>query len=86
MAWFRLSKSGSMWGCEMTIEVYPNGTKVKIDGEITGVVTGINITGRQHVTYQVGWWNGRSRESKWLESFEVEACEHGQSVKIGFKQ
>lgn len=43
-----------------SIELNPIGSKVKLEDDVIGTVVGINISHNNSVSYQVGWWNGRS--------------------------
>lgn len=36
------------------------GTKVKLEDDIIGTIIGINLSHNNCITYQVGWWSGRS--------------------------
>jgi len=38
------------------------------------------------VTYQVAWWEGRSRRTEWLEASEVQPHTEDQARKIGFRE
>lgn len=61
------------------------GSTVKLSvGDIEGVVTGIQITNNLRVLYSVVWWNGRTREEKWLDTFEVVSVTKSLVTKIGF--
>ena len=53
------------------IEVYRIGTKVKIAGDLKGVVTGIGIYSENQIQYRVAWWSGRKREEEWINRFEI---------------
>lgn len=66
-----------------TIDVYKIGSQVKLTNDVYGVITGISIRGDHHVTYECGWWNGRSYDAKWFHpsEFEVTLVEKN---KIGF--
>jgi hypothetical protein len=67
------------------MRLLPIGRTVRLgfDGDIEGVVTGINIM-VSGVQYQVAWWNGRSRSSEWL--FPNEIFDGGPpSLQIGFR-
>jgi hypothetical protein len=43
-----------------TIELNAIGTKVKLEDDVVGTIIGINISHNNSITYQVGWWSGRS--------------------------
>lgn len=66
-----------------TMDVYKVGSQVKLTNDVYGVITGISIRGDNYVTYECGWWNGRSYDTKWFHDseFEVTAAEKN---KIGF--
>ena len=65
------------------IDVYKIGSKVKLAEDVFGNITGINIRGDNHITYECGWWNGRSYDAKWFHpsEFEVTLVE---KHRIGF--
>ena len=49
------------------------GSKVLLDGEIPATVTAINVRGVEHrLTYEVTWWDERTRKSEWVDPFEIE--------------
>lgn len=43
-----------------SMELNPIGSKVKLEDDVIGTVIGINISQNNSVSYEVGWWNGRS--------------------------
>lgn len=53
-----------------TIECFPIGTRVVLDGEIPALITAINISG-ENLTYQCVWWDERTRKSDWLVAAEI---------------
>lgn len=56
------------------MEVYEIGTAVLIDGDIPATITALNIRGLEHrVTYEVMWWDERTRKTEWLDPFEIKA-------------
>lgn len=60
------------------IEVLQIGQKVTIDGEIPATITAINIrpaTGGYRITYEVMWWDERSRKTEWVDPFEIDTTE-----------
>lgn len=66
-----------------SIEVYKVGSKVKLTDDVYGYIVGISIRGDNHITYECSWWNGRSHDSKWFYSGEIEITV-GEKTKIGF--
>lgn len=62
------------------------GTPVHIADDIKATVTTISIHDDNYVTYEVVWWDGRTRNTAWVEEFEIAKLEHSQSTLIGFKQ
>lgn len=66
-----------------TIEIWPIGSAVLIDGEIPAKITAIEIRGDVHlVTYQCAWWDERKRQSEWLT--EAEFVPQGARPMKGF--
>lgn len=68
--------------------VYAIGSLVRIGPEnerIEGVVTGIKLQSCGHVSYEVSWWDGRTRNSEWLEGCECVFGEAAETTQIGFR-
>lgn len=67
-----------------TEQVWPVGAKVIVGTDITGTVTGIML--RAGVTYEVVWWDGRTRRCEWLAECEIKpGSEDSTKLRIGFK-
>ncbi len=64
--------------------VFAIGSKVKIDGDLTAVVLGVTMRS-SGVSYEVVWWEERSRRSEWLYDFEVSAVKGSKTMEVGFK-
>lgn len=69
------------------IQVYAIGTPVFLGPHrehVQATVTGVSIRGEGHVAYECAWWDGRKRETAWIEACEV--CHDGdpEYVRIGF--
>jgi hypothetical protein len=62
------------------------GTKVSIGGEdrIAGIIVGISVRGESHITYEVGWWDGREYKSAWMLPQEL-TIETAVELAIGFR-
>lgn len=60
------------------IEVYPVGSEVLLDNDISARVTAIVIR-EGGVSYEVVWWNERSREQEEVQAWEVRP--DGESAK-----
>lgn len=78
-----MSQNKSAQKPESSIEVLKIGTRVKLAEDVIATITSISISGNDHVTYQCGWWNGRSYDSKWFHSSEFEMTNE-ERLKIGF--
>jgi len=65
------------------LELYKIGSKVQLADDVYGIITGINIRGDNYITYECGWWNGRSYDSKWFHGDEIEITTN-EKTKIGF--
>jgi hypothetical protein len=65
------------------LEVYKIGSKVKLADDVHGSIIAACIRGDNHVTYECGWWNGRSYDSKWFHSSEIEVT-LSEKIRIGF--
>jgi len=60
------------------IEVFELSSHVLIDGEIPAVITGISLRAAENsvrVSYEVTWWDERSRKCEWVEPFEIKPQE-----------
>jgi len=66
-----------------TLELYRVGSKVKLEDNVFGTITGIMIRGQNYVTYECSWWNGRSHDSKWFHETELEVT-LSEKTRIGF--
>lgn len=66
-----------------SLEVYKIGSKAKLAEDVYATIVGISIRGDNHVTYECGWWNGRSYDSKWFHSSEIEVTQ-SEKTRIGF--
>lgn len=64
-------------------EVYHPGAEVLIGGSVPAVVTAVMIRAG-HTSYEVAWWDGRTRKNEWLQSFELVPKSADQQVRIGF--
>ncbi len=69
----------------MQIELIQVGSPVTVGEDIQATVTGIAIDAKCRVTYQCAWWNGRDRQSEWLEQFEVQRVTGVEQMTIGFQ-
>jgi uncharacterized protein YodC (DUF2158 family) len=67
----------------MKLEVYSIGSKVKLAEDVYGSIVGIAIHGENDVTYECGWWNGRSYDTRWFHAGEIEVT-LAEKTKIGF--
>lgn len=66
-----------------SIELYKIGSKVKLTDDVFGTITGINIKGDNHISYECGWWNGRSYSTQNFASNEIEVT-LVDKTRIGF--
>ncbi len=72
-----------------TLQVTPIGTPVRFGGNdgdrIPGVVNAICVREGDHVTYEVVYWDGRTRKCEWMERRELIVEEKvAKVVRIGF--
>ncbi len=68
-----------------TIELIQVGSPVTVGEDIRAAITGIAIDAECRVTYQCSWWDGRTRQSEWLEQFEVQRVPGVEQMTIGFQ-
>lgn len=66
-----------------SLELYKVGSKVKLAEDVHGSIIAICIRGDNYVTYECGWWNGRSHDSKWFHANEIEVT-LSEKTRIGF--
>ena len=64
--------------------VFAIGADVKLAEDIFGKVISIHINGNNSITYEVGWWNGRSYDCRSFSDFEIESTLSTTKQKIGF--
>lgn len=64
------------------IEVFELNSEVLIDGEIPAVITAISIRPAGQgvrVSYEVTWWDERTRKCEWVEPYEIKPKEAKRS-------
>lgn len=66
-----------------SLELYKIGSKVKLTDDIYGTIIGINIRGDNNVSYDCGWWNGRSYSTQSFHPNDIEITE-SEKTRIGF--
>lgn len=70
----------------VSINVLPIRSVVRLhDGSLFGLITGINIRDREHITYEVSYWYQGQHYFVWLEEFEVESTKEQRS-RVGFTE
>lgn len=67
-----------------TLEFYSVGTKVKLTDDVYGTIIGVNISSNQNISYECGWWNGRSYSTQTFNASDIEAVVTTEKTKIGF--
>lgn len=68
------------------LSVFACGTDVEIGPEespIEAMVTAITVRGR-NVSYEITWWDGRTRKSEWIDQSEVRIQEGQRLSPVGF--
>lgn len=69
------------------LEVLRVGTPVIIGDHINGVVTTILIRDRDHILYEIGYWDKNTYNSRYFEEFEVsEANPVKEKMVVGFSR
>ena len=66
------------------LELISINSSVKLAEDVYGVVVSITISGKEDVTYDVGWWSGRSYEIKSFSPQQIESVASTTNMKIGF--
>lgn len=61
------------------------GTKVTVGGDIEAYVQSVQVSAKNHVTYQLSWWSGRDQHSNWFEEWEIDRHEVvTEQTRLGF--
>jgi hypothetical protein len=63
------------------LKVFQIGSPVYIGDHIEATILAISIYEHNRVSYQVAWWDGNTRKTDWLESFEVQPHK-GEITKV----
>jgi hypothetical protein len=63
--------------------VLKSGSRVRIGGDLEGIVLAVTIR-RGAVSYEVAWWDGRTRHTDWLSAAEVALIGPGTACRVGF--
>jgi len=66
------------------IHIIPPNTTVKILDDIDGIINEVLIKPNQLVSYNVSWWDGRTRKSEWLYEHELHYDVPPERTIIGF--
>ena len=65
------------------LELYKIGSPVKLADDVFGKIISINISGNNDISYDCGWWNGRSYSTQHFHSSDIEVT-LVEKTKIGF--
>ena len=68
---------------KMKLEIYSIGSIVKLTEDVEGSIIGIAISGNNNITYECGWWNGRSYDTRLFHASEISVIT-AKKTKIGF--
>lgn len=66
-----------------SLELYKVGSQVKLADDVFGSIVGVIIRGNNNITYECGWWNGRSYSTQHFTVDEIEVTV-SEKTKIGF--
>lgn len=66
-----------------SLEIYKIGSKVKLTDDVVGSITSVTIKADNSISYECGWWNGRSYSTQHFSSNEIEPTSV-EKLKIGF--
>lgn len=66
-----------------TIELNAVGSKVKLEDDVYGTITSIHIADNNSVSYEVGWWNGRSYSKEHFSPSQLTVTV-ADKIRIGF--
>lgn len=67
------------------IEVIAPGSQVRLSGGIVAGVLQVNVMPNFHVQYQCVWWDGNTRNTQWVEAWEVTTEADDKPLRIGFR-
>lgn len=67
-----------------SVEIFKIGSKVKLADDVYGTITSICIRGSNYITYECGWWNGRSYSTQNFTADDIEVTPTTEKTKIGF--
>lgn len=68
------------------IEVFSPGTSVTIGDDVAAQVVSVQIINDPpRVSYNVEWWEGRTRHEGWFSEWQVREGEVRSPLAIGFK-
>lgn len=62
------------------IEVIAPGEHIKLDDEIPAQIIGVVIRAGNCLQYEVTWWDGRQRQSKYLYDCELPANPQAKGI------
>lgn len=65
------------------LEVYKIGTQVKLEEDVYAKIVGICIRDNGYITYECGWWNGRSYDTRLFHPNEFTVT-LSEKTRIGF--
>ena len=66
-----------------SLEVYRVGSRVKLADDVYGTIVGIHISADNKITYDCGWWNGRSYAKDTFNYDQIEVT-LADKIRIGF--
>lgn len=66
------------------LEFYNIGTKAKLTDDVHGTIIGVNIGSNNSISYECGWWNGRSYCKEIFNSCDIENVVTTEKTRIGF--
>ncbi len=67
-----------------SLEFYSIGAKVKLTDDVYGSIICVSIGPNHSITYQCGWWNGRSYCTETFNASDIEAIVTTEKTRIGF--
>jgi uncharacterized protein YodC (DUF2158 family) len=66
-----------------SLDIYKVGSRVKLTDDVDGTIISVNIGANNSVTYECGWWNGRSYTKDYFSASHIETTV-ADRVRIGF--
>lgn len=65
-----------------TIEVFSNGTKVRLENNAPATIRGVTIYSPEWIKYLCVWWSGHERKEEWLHEREFTVTNGERTIGV----